>query len=209
MNVPSTQILPRRTRAAGPLLAVLAVWAVFAVMLVVWGGKWFGATPDSTLRQHLLGGDAMERRNALLELAGRMKRRDGEALKFYPTVLRMADSPDPAVRGGAAWVMGNDTSRNEFHEVLVKLLADSSPAVQANAAVSLTRFNDPAGHQHLIDMLRSGDPDAVWEALRALKAVGTKGDLPAIAPYEAGSPKWPPRVMEEAKDAAQAIRDRE
>jgi HEAT repeat protein len=209
MNASPAQPVPRQVRATAPLLIVVLLWFGGIVALFTYGGRWFGATADSTLEQHLLSGDARQRRDALLELAGRMKRRDPEAVKLYPAILRMSASSDAIVRGGAAWAMGMDPSRNDFRQTLLNLLQDPAPNVQANASVSLVRFDDAAGRQHLREMLQRGDPDAVWESLRALKAVGKTEDLANIAPYETGAPKMPERVREAAKDAAQAIRERE
>lgn len=205
-------VTSEQRRAAGlsaRLLVVLAVWVVLVVMLLARGPKWFGATSDDTLQRQLLGSGAAERRNALLELAGRMKRRDPQAVQLYPALLKMTASPDAFARSGAAWAMGMDTSRNDFHQSLVRLLNDTSPEVQANASVSLSRFNDPAGRQHLAEMLNRRDSNAAWEALRALKSVGTKDDLAAIAPYETGVSGMPDRVQDMAREAARAIRDRE
>jgi hypothetical protein len=205
MNAPA-QTAP--TRNPVMLLAVIVFWIVLVVLLFLFGGRWFGPTSAATLKQHLVAGTPLQRRDALLEVAGRMKRQDPERVQFYPAILQMTSSPDPIVRGGAAWAMGNDPSRQDFHQALLKMLADAAPNVQANASVSLARFNDSAGRQHLLDMLRAGNPDGVWEALRALKAVGTKEDLAAITPYEAGAPNMPERVRAEAQDAARAIRER-
>jgi HEAT repeat protein len=121
-----------------------------------------------------------------------MKRRDPEAVKLYPAILRMSASSDAIVRGGAAWVMGMDPSRNDFRQTLLRMLQDPAPNVQANASVSLVRFDDAAGRQHLREMLQRGDPDAVWESLRALKAVGEKDDLASVQPLYLHRPEGQP-----------------
>ncbi|MGH9523091.1 MAG: HEAT repeat domain-containing protein, partial [Terriglobales bacterium] len=106
-----------------------------------------------------------------------------------------------------AWVMANDPANDDFHQALLGLTKDSAPSVRANAAVSLVRFNDPAGHQTIVDML--DDPhassDQQWEALRALRVIGTKDDL-ALAQRFTGSSEE--RVRDAAGDAAQDIQDR-
>ncbi len=209
MSVSPAEPPARKVRATAPLLVLVLVWLAGLVVLFLFGGQWFGATPDSTLEQHLVSGDARQRRDALLEVAGRMKRRDPDAVKLYPAILRLSASSDAIGRGGAAWVMGMDPRRQDFHQKLLQMLHDPAPNVQADASVSLVRFDDPAGRQHLVEMLRGKDPNGIWESLRALKTVGTKDELAAIAPYETGVPGMPPRVQEEAKDAAQAIRERQ
>jgi hypothetical protein len=49
--------------------------------------------------------------------------------------------------------MGQDNQSPEFHAALLKQLSDPNPMVQRNAALSLVRFGDPAGHALIAGML--------------------------------------------------------
>jgi len=49
--------------------------------------------------------------------------------------------------------MGQDNQSPEFHAALLRQLADANPMVQRNAALSLVRFADPAGHALIAGML--------------------------------------------------------
>jgi biotin carboxyl carrier protein len=51
--------------------------------------------------------------------------------------------------------MGFDNHSNEFHSALVKLATDTEPIVRRNAALALVRFNDAAGHDELVAVLKS------------------------------------------------------
>ncbi len=50
--------------------------------------------------------------------------------------------------------------------------------------------------------------DEVWEALRALYAVGRAEDLPAIAPYKNPSRELPQRIEQQAQETEKAILER-
>ena len=75
------------------------------------------------------------------------------AKAWYPTVIRFSQQGSDELRVTAAWVMGQDNQSPEFHAALSKQLADSNPMVQRNAALSLVRFADPAGHALVSGML--------------------------------------------------------
>src|SRR6202035_2080054 len=53
-----------------------------------------------------------------------------------------------------AWVMGEDTSGAGFHDTLLKMLADPSPMVRGNAALSLVRFGDASGRPQILTLLQ-------------------------------------------------------
>jgi hypothetical protein len=80
---------------------------------------------------------------------------DQSIKRWYPAVIASAEHPTPQVRLTAAWVMGQDNSHQEFHTALLRLLGDADPGVRHNAALSLVRFNDPAGRTELTAMLKS------------------------------------------------------
>ena len=50
--------------------------------------------------------------------------------------------------------------------------------------------------------------DQVWEALRALYAVGQLDDLPAVAPYKNPSRELPQRIAQQAAETEKAIEER-
>ena len=103
--------------------------------------------------------------------------------------------------------MANDPSNDELHQALSSMTHDPEPSVRANAAVSLAKFKDPAARPTLHDMLAApnASSDQQWEALRALKVIGTKEDLPMIVRFENSSEK---RIRDAAQEAAQSINDR-
>ncbi|MFZ3212100.1 MAG: hypothetical protein WA188_11360, partial [Terriglobales bacterium] len=50
--------------------------------------------------------------------------------------------------------------------------------------------------------------DQVWEALRALYAVGLPEDLPAIEPYKNPPREFSPRIAQQAAETEKAIQER-
>jgi hypothetical protein len=75
------------------------------------------------------------------------------AKAWYPDVVKFSGQGSDELRVTAAWVMGQDNTSPEFHAALLKQLADVNPMVQRNAALSLVRFADPAGHALIAGML--------------------------------------------------------
>lgn len=75
------------------------------------------------------------------------------AKPWYPEVILSAEQGSDELRVTAAWVMGQDNEAPEFHAALLKQLGDKNPMVQRNAALSLVRFGDPAGHALIAGML--------------------------------------------------------
>ena len=72
---------------------------------------------------------------------------------WYPQVVKFSEQGSDELRLTAAWVMGQDNQSQDFHSALVKQLGDANPMVQRNAALSLVRFADPAGHKLIAGML--------------------------------------------------------
>jgi len=75
------------------------------------------------------------------------------AKAWYPEVVKFSGQGSDELRVTAAWVMGQDNASPEFHAALLKQLGDPNPMVQRNAALSLVRFADPAGHALIAGML--------------------------------------------------------
>ena len=95
--------------------------------------------------------------HALSQIADRMmspNRAIRESAKpWYPEVINFSSQGSDELRVTAAWVMGQDNQSAEFHAALLKQLADANPMVKRNAALSLVRFADPAGHAIIAGML--------------------------------------------------------
>ena len=72
---------------------------------------------------------------------------------WYPEVIRFSEQGSDELRVTSAWVMGQDNQSPEFHAALLKQLPDANPMVRRNAALSLVRFADPAGHALIAGML--------------------------------------------------------
>src|SRR5207237_6919506 len=79
---------------------------------------------------------------------------DKQIKRVYPKIIALVDDPSAQVRMTAAWVMGQDNSSQQFHDALLHLISDSQPLVRRNAALSLSRFADPASRPELIMMLQ-------------------------------------------------------
>jgi hypothetical protein len=75
------------------------------------------------------------------------------AKTWYPEVIKFSEQGSDELRVTSAWVMGQDNQSPEFHAALLKQLADANPMVRRNAALSLVRFADPAGHTLIAAML--------------------------------------------------------
>jgi HEAT repeat protein len=199
---PSDQRLgPKKTAS---LIIFFLAWAAVVGGFYLWKGTHRSQIDLGTRLQDT--SHPKEMQDATIEMAARMKQHDAEALRWYPTLLKMAASDSAELRGTAAWIMANDTSRQDFHDALRRLVRDASPSVRANAAVTLDKFKDPAGRQAVIAMLSpQASADEQWEALRALRAIGTKDDLALIARYALSSDK---RLKDAAQEASQGINDR-
>jgi len=93
--------------------------------------------------------------HALVQLGERMSRHDIKVTVWYPDLVRLASHSVEEVRNTDAWVLGQDTAGQGFHEALVKMLHDSSPLVRGNAALSLVRFGDAAGRAEIVALLQA------------------------------------------------------
>jgi biotin carboxyl carrier protein len=133
----------------------------FAVLLVLfpflfWYGTWFGRKlTDAEITDYLKNAGAKPRKaqHALVQIGERLSRGDARVRQWYPKVVESASSSNVELRQTAAWIMGQDNTCEPFHEALTKLLADSSPMVRRNAALSLTNFGDAASRSELLAML--------------------------------------------------------
>ncbi|MGI9102402.1 MAG: HEAT repeat domain-containing protein [Terriglobales bacterium] len=138
------------------ILFFVVAWAIVLMPFLFWHSTWFGrALTDRELDQYLHETDKPRHvQHALVQLGERMARHDASAARWYPDAVRLASSPVDEIRNTDAWIMGQDTSRPDFHQALLTLLHDSSPMVRSNAALSLVRFGDASGRPQLVEMLQ-------------------------------------------------------
>jgi len=161
-------------------LVLLALVVCVVVPFLFWQGTWFGRPlQDEELTQFLTDPDKSRRvQHGLAQIAERMERGDPKVAQWYETVAQLSEHPGPQVRGTAAWVMGQDSTSELFHNTLLQMLGDDEVLVRRNAALSLVRFGDDKGLNELRAMLAPDtDPEHVWESLRALALVGGAAEL--------------------------------
>ena len=170
----------------GPLqtaLVLLALVACVVVPFLFWQGTWFGRPlQDDELTQFLTDTDNSRRvQHGLSQIAERMERGDPKISQWYEIVAQLSEHPGPQVRVTAAWVMGQDSTSELFHNALLDMLHDDEVLVRRNSALSLVRFGDGEGLNELRAMLASHtDPEHVWEALKALALVGGAAELDLV-----------------------------
>lgn len=200
-NPSDLRLGPKRTAT---LLVFFVTWLAVVGGFYLWRG-YHRTTADLGARLQD-NSNAKTVQDAAVELSARMRQHDPEAQRWYPTLLKMTESRSPDQRGVAAWIMSNDTGREDFHQALLRLTRDAAPSVRASAAVSLVKFKDPAGRQTILEMLTpAATSDEQWEGLRALRVIGLKEDLPLAARLQRSSER---RIRDAAKDAAEGINDR-
>lgn len=137
-------------------LFFLVAWLIVLMPFLFWWNTWFGRSlSDKQLYEYL--NDQKHPRHiqhALVQLGDHMQRGDVSAVRWYPQIIALAASPVEEVRNTDAWVMGQDTTGAGFHEILLKMLGDSSALVRGNAALSLVRFKDQSGRPQILELLQ-------------------------------------------------------
>jgi biotin carboxyl carrier protein len=137
--------------------AVVALALLFVLMpFLFWNATWFGRPLTNSQITKALADNSHPReiQHALTQIEGRIEGRDPSVKQWYPQLLALSAHPVDEIRLTDAWVMGQDTANADFHQALLKLLADPQVMVERNAALSLVRFGDPAGHAAIVAMLR-------------------------------------------------------
>jgi hypothetical protein len=138
------------------ILFFAAGWLIVLMPFLFWWNTWFGRhLSDQQLIEYLH--DTKKPRHiqhALVQTGERMSHADLAARQWYPDLIRLANDPVEEVRNTDAWVMGQDPSGAGFHQTLLKMLADSSPLVRGNAALSLVRFGDATGRPQIVALLQ-------------------------------------------------------
>jgi hypothetical protein len=157
-DIPSTP--PKPGMAKKWLVAILVLTFAFVLMpFLLWYMTTFTRPlSDADLASYFA--DTLHPRraqHALSQIADRIISPNpgirGSAKIWYPEVIKFSEQGSDELRVTAAWVMGQDNQSPEFHAALAKQLADANPMVQRNAALSLVRFADPAGHALIAGML--------------------------------------------------------
>jgi biotin carboxyl carrier protein len=136
--------------------AVLIVALLFVMMpFLFWNATWFGRplTDDQISKSLNDRKHAREIQHAMTQIEIRIERNDPSVRHWYPQLVSLASDPLTEIRVTDAWVMGQDVAAPEFHDALRKMIADSQPMVQRNAALSLVRFGDDSGHDVIVSML--------------------------------------------------------
>ncbi|MGD1023564.1 MAG: hypothetical protein ABR880_12330 [Candidatus Sulfotelmatobacter sp.] len=138
------------------LLFFLTAWLICLMPFLFWWNTWFGRKlSEQQLNEYLH--DVKKPRHiqqALVQVGERITRHDASAAQWYPELVKLAADPVEEVRNTDAWVMGQDTTGAGFHDALLKMLADSSPMVRGNAALSLVRFGDATGRPQIVALLQ-------------------------------------------------------
>ena len=151
----ASESLLRRRSARNRLLFFLGAWVVVLMPFLFWWSTWFGRPLSNGQISEYLNDEKHPRhiQHALVQLGDRMARQDRTAKPWYPDIVRLASHPIEEVRNTDAWVMGQDTSSQPFHDALLKMLEDPAITVRGNAALSLVRFGDASGRPQIVALL--------------------------------------------------------
>lgn len=139
------------------ILFFVTAWFIAFMPVMFWWNTWFGRSLSDKQVTEYLHDDQHPRhiQQALVQVSERISRHDGKVVQWYPELVRLAGHPVEEVRNTDAWLLGQDTSGQGFHEALVKMLNDPSPLVRGNAALSLVRYGDASGRPQIVGLLQS------------------------------------------------------
>lgn len=139
------------------VLFFVTAWFIAFMPIMFWWNTWFGRTLSDKQITEYIADDHHPRhiQQALVQISERISRRDQAVVQWYPQLVRLAAHPVEEVRNTDAWVLGQDTAGQGFHEALLKMLNDSSPLVRGNAALSLVRYGDASGRPQIVELLQS------------------------------------------------------
>jgi hypothetical protein len=145
-----------RMSTGNRIIFFLTAWLVVLMPFMFWWSTWFGRALTSKEMNEYLNDTSHPRhiQHAIVQLGQRMSRRDPRAARWYPDLVRLASNPREEVRSTDAWVMGQDTGGQGFHEALLKMLDDRSLVVRGNAALSLVSFGDNSGRAQIVSLLQ-------------------------------------------------------
>lgn len=154
-QIPEPKARPRMS-TRNRLLFFATGWLIVLMPFLFWWNTWFGRQLSDKQIAEYLQDEKHPRhiQHALVQLGEHMSRGDKSVGRWYPDAVRLAGHPVEEVRNTDAWVMGQDTSGEGFHEALLKMLGDSSLTVRGNAALSLVRFGDASGRPQIVELLQ-------------------------------------------------------
>src|ERR1700728_3455034 len=182
---PAPEPKPKR-RMCGPqkILFFTTGWLIVLMPFLFWWNTWFGRhLSDQQLTEYLYDHKKPRHiQHALIQLGDGMSHgaADAAVKQWYPDLIRLANDPVEEVRNTDAWVMGQDTAGAGFHDALLKMLADSSPMVRGNAALSLVRFGDATGRPQIVALLQPAQLTA------PVNAYVVDADRPGTAIHQGG-----------------------
>jgi biotin carboxyl carrier protein len=208
---PAVSPAPKRSMSRTQKILFFATgWLIVLMPFLFWWNTWFGRHLSDQQLTEYLHDDKKPRhiQQALVQISERMggSNQAGQnqtqqdqaahvaaAQRWYPDLIRLASYPVEEVRNTDAWVMGQDTSVAGFHETLLKLLADSSPMVRGNAALSLVRFGDATGRPQIVALLQPAQISApndghIIDADRPGTAIRQGGLLAKLTATAGGMP---------------------
>jgi biotin carboxyl carrier protein len=148
---------PRASFGGRWTYGVIALALLFVLMpFLFWNATWFGRPLNDDQLAKALGDRSHPRdiQHALAQIEMRMEAHDASVRRWYPEIIALSADPVDEIRVTDAWLMGQDNTSPAFHDALARLLADSQPMVQRNAALSLVRFKDDSGRAQILAMLR-------------------------------------------------------
>jgi hypothetical protein len=187
---------PKRSMSRTQKILFFATgWLIVLMPFLFWWNTWFGRHLSDQQLTEYLHDDKKPRhiQHALVQLGDRMSHADAASKQWYPDLVQLAANPVEEVRNTDAWVMGQDTSGAGFHGTLLKMLADSSPMVRGNAALSLVRFGDATGRPQIVALLQPAQISApvdghIVDADRPGTAIHQGGLLAKLATPGASAP---------------------
>jgi hypothetical protein len=138
-------------------LGIVVLTLSFVVMpFLFWNATWFGRPITDAQISKVLADRSHPReiQHVLSQFETRIERGDASVREWYPQMVALSKDPVDEIRVTDAWVMGQDNTAPEFHQALLPMLDDPNPMVQRNAALSLVRFQDDAGHAQIVSMLQ-------------------------------------------------------
>ncbi len=146
----------RRMSTRNRVLFFLVAWLIVLMPFLFWWSTWFGRPLSTRQIGEYLNDEKHPRhiQHALVQVGDSMARGEPTAKPWYPDIVRLASHPIEEVRNTDAWVMGQDTSSQAFHDALLKMLQDPAITVRGNAALSLVRFGDASGRPQIVALLQ-------------------------------------------------------
>lgn len=144
-----------KKRARSLMIIRLVALAMILVIGIFWLQTWFGTKlSDEDLSACLANAASTGPKDpeynkttraalhALNDLSRRLSENTPNVEIFFPALAKLADHPEPAVRRTAAWVMGDAPGHPTLYDPLVRLVSDTDPLVQQNAALALAKFRE-------------------------------------------------------------------